>query len=373
MAPAHAREPAANERIARARVAVAAAGADALLIPASADFRWLTGAHARATERLLVLVLPRSAAPWCVVPALEAEAMAAECPWLTLEVWKDGEDPMTRLAGGLSLETRPSLLLGEGFRTGVLLELAARAACRPGAPVLAPLRATKDAAEVARMEAAGRHADQVMAEAAAMLRPGLTEREVAQFILARFEALGDHDPWAIVASGPNSAFPHHMTSSRALVEGEVVLLDLGAYHQGYGSDITRTFWLGRPPAEFERVYAIVNEARAAGIAAAKPGAPAAAVDAAARGVIERAGYGERFLHRTGHGVGLEIHEPPYLAPGNEAPLAAGMTHSVEPGIYLPDRFGIRLEDLVVIEPSGGRPLNHAPFAPAGGAPQQVAG
>ena len=362
-----------DERLARAREALAGAAADWLLVPASADFRWLTGGHARATERLLLLALPRDGAPWCLVPALESEALAAECPWLTLEVWQEHEDPIARLAGGLGLERRPTLLLGEGFRTGVLLALAARTTCRPAAAVLAPLRATKDAEELAWMEAAGRHADQVMAEAAAMLRPGLTERDVARFVLGRFEALGDHDPWAIIASGPNSAFPHHMTSTRELAEGEVVLLDLGAYHEGYGSDISRTFWLGRPPSEFERVYEVVNEARVAGIAAARAGAAAQSVDAAARTVIERAGFGPRFLHRTGHGVGLEIHEPPYLVAGNDAPLAAGMTHSVEPGIYLPGRFGVRLEDLVVVEPGGGRRLNHAPFAPAGGAPQRVAG
>ncbi|TMQ74085.1 MAG: M24 family metallopeptidase [Candidatus Eisenbacteria bacterium] len=364
-----------DQRIARVREALANAGADWLLIPASADFAWLTGGHARATERLVLFALPRTGTPWGLVPKLEAEALAAECPWLELEVWEEHEDPVARLAGRIQLDRRPTLLLGEGFRTGPLLTLAARAICRPAAPVLAPLRACKDAAELARLETAGRHADQVMAETAAMLRPGLTERQVSRFICDRFESLGDHDPWAIVAAGPNAAFPHHMSSTRTLADGEVVLLDLGAYHEGYGSDITRTFWLGRPPEGFAAVYGTVNEARAAGIAAARAGVPAAAVDAAARSVIERAGYGPSFVHRTGHGVGLEIHEPPYLVAGNQALLLAGMVHSVEPGIYLPGRFGVRLEDLVVVEPGGGRRLNHAPLAPALGtpAPQRVAG
>jgi Xaa-Pro aminopeptidase len=357
------------------RDALGQAAAEWLLVPASADFRWLTGGRARATERLLLLALPRQGEPWCLVPRLESEALAAECPWLALEVWDEHQDPATRLDARIGIDRRPALLLGEGFRTGVLLSLAARTACRPAAPVLAPLRAVKDASELAAMETAARHADQVMAEAAAMLRPGLAETEVARFILSRFEALGDDDPWAIVASGPNAAFPHHMTSSRALAENEVVLLDLGAYHDGYGSDITRTFWLGHPPAEFERVYDVVNRARAAGIAAARAGAPAASVDGAARSVIEGEGFGPQFVHRTGHGVGLEIHEPPYLVAGNAAPLAAGMVHSVEPGIYLPGRFGVRLEDLVVVESGGGRRLNHAPLSPVGGAPspQRVAG
>lgn len=349
-------------RLARTREALALDRADWLLVPASADFVWLTGARARATERLVLFALPARGEPFGLVPRLEAEALRSECPWLDLEVWDEHEDPLARL--GARVPPGASLRLGEGFRTGVLLSLAARSECKPVAPLIAPLRAVKDAEELARMEIAARNADRVVAETAASLRPGLSEREVARAILSRFDALGDHDPWAIVASGPNSAFPHHMSSNRTLAAGEVVLLDLGAYHKGYGSDITRTFWLGPPPAEFERVYEIVNRARAAGIAAARAGAPAASVDVAARGVIDAAGFGAQFIHRTGHGVGLEIHEPPYLVTGNEARLEAGMTHSVEPGIYLPGRFGVRLEDLVVVGPGGGRRLNDAPFAPA---------
>ena len=369
-----------DERLARVRDALAHAAADWLLVPASADFRWLTGGRARATERLLLLALPRTGEPWCLVPRLEAEALGAECPWLDLAIWDEHEDPLARLADRIHLERGPALLLGEGFRTGPLLALAGRAPSRPAAPVLSPLRATKDVEELEAIQTAGAHADRVMAEAVALMRPGVSEREVARFILERFETLGDHDAWAIVAAGPNTAFPHHMTSTRPLAEGEPVLLDLGAFHEGYGSDITRTFWLGPPPSEFERVYDVVNAARAAGIAAVRAGVPAASVDAAARAVIERAGYGPTFVHRTGHGVGLEIHEPPYLVAGNDAPLAAGMVHSVEPGIYLPGRFGVRLEDLVVVEAGGARRLNDAPFAPGVGAagtlattPQRVPG
>ena len=356
--------PRPDDRLARAREAIARADAEWLLIPASADFRWLTGGRARATERLLLFALPRAGEGWCLVPRLEADGLAAQCPWLELEIWDEHENPLARLAGRIGLERRPALLLGEGFRTGPLLDLAARAPSRPAAPVIAPLRACKDAEELAALAIAGRHADRVMAETSASLRPGMTEAQVARAILDRFAALGDHDAWAIVAAGANSASPHHMTSDRPLVAGEPVLLDLGAYHDGYASDITRTFTLGRLDPEFERVYQTVNAARAAGIAAVRSGIPAAAVDAAARAVIERAGFGPRFVHRTGHGVGLEIHEPPYLVAGNDAPLAAGMVHSVEPGIYLEGRFGVRLEDLVVVESGGGRRLNDAPFLPA---------
>jgi Xaa-Pro aminopeptidase len=188
----------------------------------------------------------------------------------------------------------------------------------------------------------------------------MTETEVARFVADRFASLGDRDTWTIVASGPHSALPHHQTSDRRLVAGEPVLLDLGAFTGGYGSDITRTFWLGEPPAEAVRVFGVVDEARARGIEASRGGTPCEEVDRAARAVIERADYGAAFVHRTGHGVGLEIHEPPYLVAGNRSRLEPGMVHSVEPGIYLPGRFGIRIEDLVVVGEREARRLNHAP-------------
>lgn len=359
-----------GDRIERVRRALSEASADFLLVPASADFRWLTGARARSTERLLCLVVPRAGSPFCVVPKLEADALAAECPWLERVTWEDHQDALGLLAGRLELERRPPLLLGEGFRTAPLLALAGRAPCRPAAAAMEPLRASKDDEELRLLAEAARHADQVVMQAADFMRAGMTEREIERFAFERFETLGDTDAWAIIASGPNGALPHHMTSRRRLEDGDVVVIDLGAYTGGYASDITRTFWLGTPPADAERVYAVVDEARRAGIAAVRAGVPAEAVDRAARAMIEREGYGPCFTHRTGHGVGLEIHEPPYLVGGNERPLAAGMTHSVEPGIYLPGRFGVRLEDIVVVESGGARRLNQAPLVPA---PQRVRG
>jgi D-alanyl-D-alanine dipeptidase len=229
--------------------------------------------------------------------------------------------------------------------------------------VLSPLRAAKDAYEIKLLEEAGANADRVMEQTADFMRSGMTELEVAAFAADRFRALGDADPWVIVASGPNSASPHHMCSERKIRDDEVVLLDMGAFTGGYGSDITRTFFLGTPPHEAQRVYDVVNEARRVGIAASRLGAQSEAVDRAARGVIESAGFGEFFSHRTGHGVGLEVHEPPYVVAGNRELLEYGMVHSVEPGIYLPGRFGVRLEDLVVVEDRGARRLNHAPLDP----------
>ena len=352
-----------SERLKQAQTALGEADAGWMLIPASADLSWLTGAHARPTERLLALAVPRAGDPFCLVPKLEADALAIECPWLELEVWEDHEPAFDRLARRLELARRPTLLLGEGFRTTPLLALAAAAPCRPAAPAIAPLRAVKDADELAALAEAGRHADQVVQEAAERLRPGVVERELARFVLERFAALGDGEPWALVASGPNSALPHHSSSDRRIEDGDVVILDVGAYTRGYGSDITRTFYVGAPPAEAERVYDVVDQARRAGIAAVRAGVAAGEVDRAARAVIEEAGYGSAFKHRTGHGVGLEVHEPPWIVAGSAIPLAAGNVHSVEPGIYLDGRFGVRLEDLVVVEGRSARRLNDAPFAP----------
>jgi len=351
------------ERISRAQTALGGLGGDWLLVAPSADFRWLTGTVARSTERLVALAVPRSGDPFCVVPRLEADSLAAECPWLELEVWDEDEDPFERLERRIPLSRRPTVLVSDGLRTATLLRLAGRTPCLPAAPALGPLRLVKDEAELGSMERAASHADQVIEEVGDLVRPGMTEREVARLAIDRFESLGDTDPWVIVASGPNSALPHHHTSGRQIEPDDVLLLDLGASTDGYGSDITRTFWLGAPPPEAAAVYETVDRAQQAAIAVSRAGADPEAVDRAARAVIESAGLGRYFPHRTGHGVGLEVHEPPYLVRGNHEPLAAGMAHSVEPGVYLPGRFGVRIEDLVVVEPGGARRLNHAAHDP----------
>jgi D-alanyl-D-alanine dipeptidase len=350
-------------RLAGVRESLQRQRAEWLLVAPSADFRWLTGAVARSTERLVLLALPARGAPFCLVPRLEAVALASECPWLEFEIWDEHEDPFARLAARIGLDQRPATLVSDGLRTATLLRLAAATPCRPAALVLEPLRAIKDADELARLAEAAAHADRVVEATAGWMRPGMTERQVARHVFEQFESVGDTDPWAIVASGPNAALPHHFTSDRKLERGDVVLLDLGASTGGYGSDITRTCWLGEPSAEERRVFDVVNAARQAGIAAVRAGEICENVDRAARAVIEAAGYGAHFTHRTGHGVGLEIHEPPYLVAGNRAPLARGMVHSVEPGIYLEGRFGVRIEDLVVVEDGAARRLNRAPIDP----------
>jgi Xaa-Pro aminopeptidase len=306
--------------------------------------------------------VPAAGEPFLVAPRLEAGPLAQACPDVETIAWDEHEDPLRRLADRAGLEAAHSLLLGEGMCVHHVLRLASLARCRPATEVLAPLRAVKDAAELAALAVAAGHADLVVQEAAAHARPGMTERELERFVLGRFAELGDTDPWALVASGPNSAEPHHASSERPIAAGEVLLLDLGAWTDGYASDITRTCFLGEPTRQFLRVHGVVNAAREAGIRAVRPGVAAEDVDAAARGVIEHAGLGAHFTHRTGHGLGLDVHEAPWIVRGNRAPLAAGHVHSVEPGVYLPGRFGVRLEDIVVVEDGGARVLNRAPFA-----------
>ena len=269
-------------RLSSVHEALGRLGAEWLLVAPSADFRWLTGATARSTERLVMFALPARGEPFCLVPRLEAGSLASECPWLELEIWDEHEDPLERLAQRVGLGRRPPALVSDGLRTETLLRLASATACRPASLALAPLRAVKDVDELALLATAAGHADRVVETTADWMRPGMTERQVARHVLDAFEAVGDTEPWAIVAAGPNSALPHHSPSDRKLERGEVVLLDVGASTGGYGSDITRTYWLGTPPAEAVRVYDVVNAARAAGIAAVRAGAAPESVDRAAR-------------------------------------------------------------------------------------------
>jgi Xaa-Pro aminopeptidase len=348
-------------RFDRVRAAMERAGADWLLVPASADLRWLTGVAARVSERLVALAFPRAGEPFLVAPRLEADALAEQAGGLPMLVWDEHEDPLERLAARAGFGPATEVRLGEGLSVAQVLRLASTTRCAHAREVLVPLRAIKDADELATLAEAARHADAIVEAAADHARPGMSERELARFVRDQFESLGDTEPWAIVATGPNSAMPHHESGEREIREGEVLLLDLGASTRGYASDITRTYFLGEPPRHVLRVYDVVNRAREAGIAAAVAGAVAESADAAARAVIVEAGLGEQFTHRTGHGLGLEVHEAPYLVAGDRTVLAEGHVHSVEPGVYLPGRFGIRLEDIVVVAARGARRLNQAPL------------
>ncbi|MBI5835676.1 MAG: aminopeptidase P family protein [Candidatus Eisenbacteria bacterium] len=348
-------------RLIRARALLRSAQLDALLVCPSADLEYLTG-HAftmRERPHFLVITPTRVA---MLAPGLEAEAAGRALRPIPVWGWADGESPMRLLRARVPRLRR--VAVNPLMRSDWLLALAEttpRLRVGSGAPMLEHLRSCKEPSEVRALREAALQADKVMGEVRARLKPGVTEESVAQYILRRFVALGAVAPWALVASGPNGAMPHHDFSDRKLRRGDVIIVDLGACFHGYQSDITRTFFLGRPEPEAVKVYDVVLAAQSAGRAAVRAGATGRAADRAARTVIEKAGYGKYFIHRLGHGLGMEIHEAPYLSQDNVDPLPEGSVVTVEPGIYIPGRFGIRLEDVVVAGRSGARTLTTYPL------------
>lgn len=357
---------AAGTRLDRARAAVAAAGLDALLVSPGADLRYLTGYSAPPLERLTCLVVPAEGAAFLVVPRLEVPAaLASPARDLDLVVWDETEDPYAAVAARLLPRTPRAVALDD--RMWAEKVFAFRAAL-PGAEqraagaVLRDLRMRKDPEEVDALRAAGAAIDRVHARMAEWLRAGRTEREIGHDIAeAILEEGHAHTDFVIVASGPNAASPHAHLSDRVVERGDPVVVDIGGTTDaGYCSDSTRTYALGEPPAEFRDYYAVLQDAQQAAIAAVRPGVPCEDIDAAARRRITDAGWGAAFLHRTGHGIGLETHEEPYVVAGNATPLEPGMAFSVEPGIYLAGRHGARIEDIVVCTPDGAERLNTVP-------------
>ena len=350
-------------RLARVRAAMEAAGVDALLLSLGADLPWLSGYEAMPLERLTMLVVPLDAPATLVVPALEAPRVQPDDAVFGIRPWAEQEDPVAIVADLVG--ARANLAVSD--RTWATFVLALQDA-RPAAvwsrasAVTGPLRAVKDAAEIEALAAASAAADRVAADLLGGAIPliGRTEAEVSADIGRRLVAEGHQRVnFAIVGSGPNSASPHHDAGSRRIGPDEAVVCDFGGTMHGYCSDITRTVFTGRPPAEFAALYEVLYSAQATSVAAARVGTTCEAVDAAARAPITAAGFGDAFLHRTGHGIGLEEHEDPYIVAGNDVALVAGHAFSVEPGIYLAGRFGARIEDIVVAAPDGPRALNQA--------------
>ncbi|GGW49074.1 aminopeptidase P family protein [Streptomyces caelestis] len=349
-------------RMERAARTAAEAGLAGLLVASGPDLVWLTGyAPPAVTERLTLLVLAAGQDPVLVVPALEAPdaQKAAGASALTLRDWTDGKDPYAATAA----------LLDASGRFGIsdnawALHLLALQQAMPGSSyaslteALPMLRAVKDAAELELMTAAGAAADATFEEVRNVPFSGRRESEVAADLDRLLRRHGHEQvDFTIVASGPNGANPHHEAGDRVIERGDMVVLDFGGLKDGYGSDTSRTVHVGEPTDEERRVHDIVREAQEAGFRAVRPGAACQDVDRAARAVIADAGYGEYFIHRTGHGIGVTTHEPPYMIEGEERPLVPGMCFSVEPGIYLPGRFGVRIEDIVTVTEDGGRRLN----------------
>lgn len=355
-----------TSRLERAQHTAAEAGMDALFITPGPGLRYLTGFDARYSERLTCLVLPAHGDPVLVVPALEAAvAQASPARDLGIQIadWTETEDPLSLVSTlvpeirtvGLDDQMRAITVLG-------LRETMPEVVQRPAGPVLAELQVRKDPAEVEALRAAGQAIDEVHAQVPQWLRAGRTEAEVGADISAAIFAAGHVSvDFVIVAAGPNGASPHHDVSDRAIRSGDVVVVDIGGTTAaGYCSDSTRTYAVGQPDPEYLRRYQVLQQAQQAAFDHVRPGVTAESVDAVARDVLTEAGMGEYFIHRTGHGIGLSTHEEPYLVSGNTAVLEPGMTFSIEPGFYIPGRYGARIEDIVVATDGGAERLNHSP-------------
>jgi Xaa-Pro aminopeptidase len=350
---------------------MAEVGVDVCCLSVGPDLPYLTGYEAMPLERLTMLVLPRDGDATLVVPRLEAPRVVERPDVFRLRPWDETDDPIAvvaALAAGAA-----TVAVGDRTWARFVLDLQrALPAARfvRAAEVVGPLRAVKDDAEVEALRRAAQAADRVAAQlqAGALPLAGRTEAEVSADLGRRLVAEGHHRVnFAIVAAGANAASPHHEAGGRVIQPGDVVLCDFGGTMLdgdgvGYCSDITRCVHVGEPSPEVAEAYAVLHRAQRAGVAAATVATPCEQVDAAARRVIAEAGYGEWFIHRTGHGIGVEEHEDPYIVAGNATPLAPGHAFSIEPGIYLPGRFGLRLEDIVVAAEAGPDPLNRADHA-----------
>jgi len=350
-----------EERLARVQRTMAERNVDIVMLSVGHDLPYLTGYHAMPLERLTMLVVPRAGIATLVIPRLEEPRVAPHPTVFATAPWNETDDPVV-LTAKLAKGAR-RVAVGDQLWARFLVELL------PHMPnvewiravdVVGPLRRVKTAAEIAALQRAGAAADRVAAQLHAGAIPliGRTEAQVSADISQRLLDEG-HDVvnFAIVAAGENAASPHHHPGDRVIRAGEIVLCDFGGTLADYCSDITRCVYLGEPAPEVRDAYAVLKEAQAASVASAVVGATCESVDAAARDIIAAAGYGEYFVHRTGHGIGMEAHEDPYIVSGNTELLEAGHAFSIEPGIYVPGKFGMRLEDIVVATANGPLPMN----------------
>ncbi|CAN5794599.1 aminopeptidase P family protein [soil metagenome] len=352
------------ERMRLAADEAAAQGFDALVVPPSPDLAYLAGYDPMPLERPTMLVLRAGMPPVMLVPELE-RPLAAESPGgsgIELVGWIDGVDPydeMRRLA-----PAQGRIAVGDRLWASHLIGLERAlpdVVFGPASPVIGRLRAVKDDDELAALRQAARGADESFREICTMTFLGRTELEIAADLAGLLVRNGhSRAEFTIVAAGPNAASPHHEPGARTIVASDVVVMDFGGELDGYYSDTTRTVAVGEPPPAFERVYETVRQAQQAACEAVAPGVEAQHVDRVARRIVDDAGFGDRFIHRTGQGIGLEVHEPPYLVEGNDWLLEPGTTFSVEPGIYLEGRFGVRIEDIVAVTAAGVERLNRSP-------------
>ena len=353
-----------DNRLARLRQRMADTNTDLIAIGPSSHMQWLLGLNPHGDERpVMALVTADNAG--VLMPKLNADAARTQCDSVPFYEWSDTDGPLDALTALLTeLDVkRPglSVVLDEMMRADfafLLLDQLDAPTRRFTQDTVGLLRAQKDADEHKLLRDCARLNDSAFELAFASLRTGMSENDVKTIIVDHYRAHGAEPAFCIVAFGPNSAFPHHHTGADVLQPEMAVLIDAGCRLNGYPSDMTRCAWYGdTPEPEFTQVAGIVEDAVQAALSAAKPGAACSAIDGAARGLIETAGYGAAFSHRTGHGLGVDVHEPPYMTASNDQALTAGNVFSIEPGIYLTDAFGIRLEDIVHLGPDGPEVLS----------------
>ncbi len=355
-----------GERVRRLQEILREQGLGAAVFGPTGQMRYLSGWAENGYERILALFVPAEGEPVFLVPAINAEqAQTNPAGIADVRGWQDAAGWHTlvgELLAGWSVAER-GLAIDDALRSDHLLGLQALAPgvrCVPAGALMATLREIKSADEIERMAASGALTDGVCQEAIEALREGMTELELQEVVRVAYVRRGVVPEFAILCFGPNSALPHHHSGSTRLKRGDLVLIDIGCILEGYNSDLTRTVAFGEPDPEARRVYQVVYEAHSAAYRAIAPGVACEEVDRAARSVIERAGYGPQFIHRTGHGIGLEEHEAPYIVEGNRQPLQSGMCFTDEPGVYLPGRFGVRIENSVTVTAEGARSFNAAP-------------
>lgn len=355
-----------KNRIARAQRFMVELGYELMILFPSSNMRYLSGFYDEPGERMLFLILPDEGEPEFLVPELYEQQVREATPFEKISVWRDSEGPFRCLVDALKVCSRERLnvLVDDGMWAVFLLmlrEVLPVANFSLASRVMKSLRMIKTPEEISFLKQAGSIADEAYREILDLRIYGMSEVDLASKIEEAMRNRGAERVAfeTLVASGSNSALPHYRAGLRKIGKGDVVILDYGCRVGGYCSDITRTVVCGKATEEVKQVYEVVRRAQERGVKAVKKGVSAQEIDRAARSEIEGAGYGEYFIHRTGHGIGLDVHEEPYIVEGNSLLLDEGMAFSVEPGIYIPGRFGVRVEDIVVVGRDGAERMNDA--------------
>lgn len=355
-----------KKRVAEAQKLMGELGHGLMVLFPSSNMRYLSGFYDEPGERMLFFIMPGEGEPLFLVPELYEQHVRGDTPFQNIHVWRDSDDPLSLLKESLKEFSKGgvSVLVDDRMWAMFLLmlrEVLPEASFLLASKVMRPLRMIKTGDEISYLRKAGSVADAAFEEILSLRIEGMRELDLARAIEEAMRHFGAERIAfeTLVASGPFSALPHHRAGQRKIARGDVVILDYGCRVGGYCSDITRTVVCGEAAEEVKEIYTIVERAQEDAVKAVKPGVPAQEIDKTARGEIGSAGYEKQFIHRTGHGIGLDVHEEPYLVEGNSLVLEEGMAFSVEPGIYIPGRFGIRIEDIVVVSGEGAQRMNNA--------------